>query len=210
MQATSKAEAALDSIRRHICLDGHADGILLHETDLARQFGMSRTPIRQVLQRLAYERLVQTRSGVGTISTPLHEAERGRDLTTYRGLLEAIRMHVMPPLTLTQQADIQVLRPLADALPPGDAGMQYELLSRLHGVLRSLVADPVLADAFSASFWRALRWHMRDLAADPERATARLRMQVSQIADHVTDPGGRQPGDLFARLGAGAADWATD
>lgn len=179
------------------------DETLLHETELAQRFGMSRTPIRQVLQRLAYERLVQTRSGVGTVATPLRDADRARDLTTYCGILDAIRMHPAAALTVPQHADVQVLRSFAEALSPDDAEMQYELLSRTHGVLRALVADPVLADAFSAAFWRAVRWHMRDLAAEPARATARLRAQI----EHATGYAGRAPADLFARLAAQAAEW---
>lgn len=204
MQSTSKAEIALNAIRKAICLSGSEDENLLHETELAQRFGMSRTPIRQVLQRLAYERMVQTRTGVGTVATPLRPAERERDLITYGGILAAIRMHDMPPLTVPQHADIQVLRSFAEALSPQDPEMQYELLSRTHGVLRALVDDPVLADAFSAAFWRSVRWHMRDLAADPEGATARLRARI----EHGTGYADRAPADLFARFAAEAEAWA--
>ncbi|WP_138472350.1 GntR family transcriptional regulator [Poseidonocella sp. HB161398] len=202
MQATNKTETALETIRKTICIGGSGAEPLLHETELAREFGMSRTPIRQVLQRLAYERLVQTRSGVGTVATPLHDADRSRDLTTYRGILEAIRSHDLPQLTVSQQADIQALGGFAAAMPEGDAELQYELLSRMHRVLAGLVFDPVLADAFSASFWRAVRWHMRDLSADPANTSARLRIQVAHVAGHAD----RQAGDLFARLRAQVAD----
>lgn len=196
MQTLNKADTVLETIRKNICIPDGDGETLLHETELARTFGMSRTPIRQILQRLAYERLVQTRSGVGTVATPLLVADRTRDLTTYRGLLDAIRSHDLAPLTVAQHADIQALRNFAAALPDGDADMQFELLSRVHRVLVQLVADPVLSDAFSASFWRAVRWHMRDLAEDPSGTSDRLRGQIDQIVSYRD----RDAGDLFARL----------
>lgn len=196
MTRAPKAEAALDAIRKTICLRPSDGDHVLHETELAHDFGMSRTPIRQILQRLAYERLVQTRSGVGTVVTPLVEEHRSRDLCSYRGLIAAILLHDLPALSLSQHADVLALDSVASALQPGDPDLHYELLTRLHGITVQLVEDPVLADAYSASFWRALRWHMRDLASDPQRATAELRARVARLAAYED----RQGSDLFARL----------
>ena len=41
----------------------------MREEELAKEFGVSRTPIRQVLQILEYEGLVTTRPGIGSIVT---------------------------------------------------------------------------------------------------------------------------------------------
>ena len=49
-------------------LSDPTSGMVRHEGALATEFGMSRTPIRQVLPRLADERLVETKSGVGAIA----------------------------------------------------------------------------------------------------------------------------------------------
>lgn len=58
-----------EAIRDRICLLEYPPGMMLHEERLAAEFGVSRTPIRQALQRLEFERLVSTRNGVGTIVT---------------------------------------------------------------------------------------------------------------------------------------------
>ena len=50
-------------------------GEKLQEATLAAEFGVSRTPIRAVLQRLEHGRLVMVRDGVGTIVTDLDAAE---------------------------------------------------------------------------------------------------------------------------------------
>lgn len=52
-----------------IILLRYLPGTVIRETDLAEEFGVSRTPIRQVLQRLQFEGLVETRNAVGTIVT---------------------------------------------------------------------------------------------------------------------------------------------
>ncbi len=58
-----------DAIRRRICLLTYEPGKLLKETELAVEFGVSRTPIREVLHQLKFEGLIDTRNGVGTFVT---------------------------------------------------------------------------------------------------------------------------------------------
>ena len=105
MQKATQAQIALDAIRRTICIAGHEGETVLYETELAKQYGMSRTPIRQILQRLAYDRLVFTKSGVGTVVTPLNEEDRTRDFLSLAGLAAAIEMHDLPELSVSQHSE---------------------------------------------------------------------------------------------------------
>lgn len=57
------------TIRDRICLLEYAPNARLAEEDLAKEFLVSRTPIRRVLSRLEGEGLVESRHGVGTIVT---------------------------------------------------------------------------------------------------------------------------------------------
>src|SRR5262245_15473719 len=59
------------TIRDRICLLEYEPGSLLREAALATEFGVSRTPIREILQKLAQEGLVESRNGVGTLVKPL-------------------------------------------------------------------------------------------------------------------------------------------
>ncbi|MGE0211449.1 MAG: GntR family transcriptional regulator [Parvibaculaceae bacterium] len=54
------------TIRDRICLLEYEPGARLAEEDLAREFGVSRTPIRRVLTRLESDGLLESRHGVGT------------------------------------------------------------------------------------------------------------------------------------------------
>lgn len=56
-------------LRERICLLIHPPGAALSETELAQEFGVSRTPIRRVLQTLEGEGLVETTPSVGSIVT---------------------------------------------------------------------------------------------------------------------------------------------
>lgn len=196
MQNATHSRSPLDTIRRTICVDGHAGETVLYETELAKQFGMSRTPIRQILQRLAYERLVFTKSGVGTVVAPLDPENRVRDFVTLQGLMGAVLLHEIPPLDASRHADVLALDGFARVLEPGDSDMLYELLARLHGCLGGLIPDPVLLDAFSAAFWRVTRWYMADLHAAPDAVRDTLCALTGDAAAYE----GRAAADLFERV----------
>jgi len=70
-----RLDAIHDELRERICLLDYPPGTLLREGALAAEFGISRTPIREILQRLAFAGLVEARNGVGTIVTGFDFAE---------------------------------------------------------------------------------------------------------------------------------------
>ena len=67
--ARERFERIYGTIRDRVCLLEYEPGARLAEEDLAREFGVSRTPIRRVLSRLESEGLVESRHGVGTFVT---------------------------------------------------------------------------------------------------------------------------------------------
>jgi DNA-binding GntR family transcriptional regulator len=67
--ARERFERIYGTIRDRICLLEYEPGAKLAEEDLAREFGVSRTPIRRVLSSLESEGLVESRHGVGTFVT---------------------------------------------------------------------------------------------------------------------------------------------
>lgn len=65
----SSGTSIFRAIRKRICTLELPYGSVLREVELAKDFGVSRTPIRQALHHLAAFDLVETRNGVGTIVT---------------------------------------------------------------------------------------------------------------------------------------------
>lgn len=184
MYAKTKSETALMAIRKSICLaDGESEQIL-HETALATEYGMSRTPIRQILQRLSYERLVYTKSGVGTVVVPLLKQDRPRDVLTQRGLLQAITLHQYSKLEMSDHSELITLKNLVESMAFDDTDAHYAVLERLHFLLQKLVPDAILSDALSASHWRIVRWHMQDAMQAPNKAFVSLTSLVTKIASY--------------------------
>lgn len=72
-RAATPAKKRFDRIYRilrdRICLLDYPPGTRLSEEELAKEFAISRTPVRRVLGRLESEGLVEARHGVGTIVT---------------------------------------------------------------------------------------------------------------------------------------------
>jgi DNA-binding GntR family transcriptional regulator len=62
-------ERIYKTIRDRICLLEYQPGERLGEEELAREFEVSRTPVRRVLSRLEGEGLLESRHGVGTFVT---------------------------------------------------------------------------------------------------------------------------------------------
>ncbi len=97
-------------LRDRICLLHYPPGAMLSENALAEEFGVSRTPIRQALQRLEFEGLVVSRHGVGTMVTTV-------DLRYLREVY-ALRLKLIdligeiPPARITH-GDLDILAELA-------------------------------------------------------------------------------------------------
>ena len=71
--------AILREIRERICLVKYPPGDVISENALASEFGVSRTLVQRVLQRLEFEGLVVRKGGVGTIVTT-HDIKSLRQL----------------------------------------------------------------------------------------------------------------------------------
>ena len=64
-------QSTYHQLRERIALLDYPPGGLLSENQLAKEFGVSRTPIRQVVQRLEFDGLVSVVRGVGTVVAPI-------------------------------------------------------------------------------------------------------------------------------------------
>lgn len=67
----SKSQAIFENLRDAILVNRLKPGEMLGEVALAEKFGVSRTPVRQALQYLASQGLVEIRDGAGTFVTPI-------------------------------------------------------------------------------------------------------------------------------------------
>lgn len=102
------SQKAYERIRTEILTCALAPGQQLAQAQLSEKYGLSLTPVREALQRLAHEGLVQSYPRFGYIVSPVTE-ELVRTLYEYRAVLEsaAVRLTVerASPAQLQQLAE---------------------------------------------------------------------------------------------------------
>lgn len=179
-KSSDKIAAAL---RADICLGGSASDDMLHEVALAKRFGVSRTPVRQALQRLSYERMISVKSGVGSVVVALDAAKRAEDLLAAVALLEAIsKCSSTDP---APRGSVMDAMGIVGLLEMGELGQDqgfFEVRSRFLGMLSEMVSNPILGDAFRAAYWRLIRWSVADFHRDPEPEIDHLKVLVKDTA----------------------------
>ncbi|SLN58126.1 putative HTH-type transcriptional regulator YdfH [Roseovarius albus] len=126
-------------LRDRICLLTYPPGTVLSETKLAKEFGISRTPIRRVFHRLEFMGLVQIKNGVGTMVTDI-------DLKTFKQIYDlrkrlAEMMGELSPVEITSEhiETIDGLIERAQAL--ADHKGAFDELARIANDLQRLLSD---------------------------------------------------------------------
>ena len=133
---------------------------ILYENSLAEEFGVSRTPVRQVLQRLAYEHQVETRTGVGTVVPQLSRNGLAQDIQLLSGLLDLSAQTTGNTISAHARSHLSLLQGWPGTIQPEDrkdATDLFETYSWLIAFVRHLVPEPIIADTSAALSWRVLR-----------------------------------------------------
>ena len=151
-----------ESIRERISILQYPPGMMLNESILANEFGVSRTPLRRVLQQLGYEGLVEIRNGVGTIVTDI-DMKTFKDIYDLRILL-AESMGALSPKWITEQhkEKMQLFIDRAEALRGKQEVEGYAMLCNdLEALLTSLIGSKPLREMTDLLYYRVARiWYM--------------------------------------------------
>jgi len=175
----------LDTLRARIFRAPAGVPVLLRETEIAKEFGLSRTPIRQVLQTLAYEHLLETRMGVGSVAPPLDPATRRDDFDAYAQVtLAAARMksNVITPDTKMTLAGVAQL---ARSETTRDVDFFINVSVRSANALADVITNQIVADAFRAARWKVVRWRVQDLRANPQAFWDMTAQTLTRMANAV-------------------------
>jgi len=173
------------ALRERICLLEYAPGRQLGEEELAREFGISRTPIQRVLARLEAEGLLERRHGVGTIVTDvdlasLEQIYRLRlELATLMGRLAPMRVSVAEITRLEdylQRMDKLVRRP--------DPGGFARLNMEFNLMLFSLIGNAPLREITERLFLQTTRIWIRSIPSMDD-ISEEVRIFDRQIFDVI-------------------------
>lgn len=189
---TNKSDEAYLRIEELITFQDLAPGQLVSEAVLARLTGFGRTPVREALQRLAREGMVEVHPGRGNLVAPI-SVEAQLDLLEIRRSLEELAVRLAA--RRSHPAQREAMLALAEALVAfsGDDPRAFgPLLKRSHGLIAAAARNPYLPVAMaplqglSRRFWFA---NLRDVAADlrdgADRHIAILRAIADQDAERA-------------------------
>ncbi|HVH23905.1 MAG TPA: GntR family transcriptional regulator [Pseudonocardia sp.] len=221
MPAVTSSERTLGQVRELILGGSFAAGTRLGETELAERLGVSRTPVREALSRLAAEGLVEIvpNRGARVSSWTVAELEGVFDL---RAALEPRLTALAVPRAGTE--DVRALDALATAMrrvgepgPGQDLDALFPLNREFHGHLVGLAGQPAMAGALAgavhaplvlrnfhtydeASLRRSLAHHVEIVAAiragDPAWAQAVMTAHIHNaraVMVRAAQPEGPQP-----------------
>jgi DNA-binding GntR family transcriptional regulator len=185
----SLADQAADRIRQGIVDSEFQLGEALSETGLASMLGVSKTPIREALLRLAGEGLVNIRPQRGTFVFSLDSAEM-HQLSEFREVLEvsALGLALRRELPLGR-ALAAIVAQMADALADGDVAMYQQLDGTYHAHIIDHSENHHLIRSYNtiATRIQALRGR---LSQNPRLNTASLK-QHRKLARLIK--GGQEP-----------------
>ena len=159
-----------------------APGERLNEVEIAGELGVSRGPIREALQRLASDGLVELQAHRGAFVRRLGPAEV-RDLFEVRMALETTAARLAAQrATDAQLADLDALVH-AGAEPIGHADVRFQGARDLHARLAEATANPALAAHLTLvnEELRLLRTRSGEVPARAEHAVAEHAAIVAAV-----------------------------
>lgn len=174
-----------DQLRQRIATRTYPPGMRLSESDLAAEFGLSRTPVRQALQRLAADGLVSIKNGVGVTVTDLDRQEI--DQAYYlRCQLAAMIGHTSPkPLAEAGLEDLKALLVQVKALLARRGAPSLtafsELCERFHNIVNDVIGSRMLRDFIE------ILYHQTDRFWFGWMEQADIRIEVTHFQHEVEE-----------------------
>ncbi len=172
-----------ETLRDRICLLDYPPGTILREAELAREFGISRTPIRAVLQRLEHGSLVRVRDGVGTIVTDL-DKDALNDIYEMR-LKMAELIGVLSPRKITSDDEDIVMELLKRAKRLKDAysaSEYWQINHAQHALIADLIGNSVLREVWDQLYFRSARFWYQVASNTRDGVAQSLVAELSEVA----------------------------
>lgn len=170
-------------------------GSHLREDDLAGQLGVSRNPVREALQRLMHDGLVDHRSGKGIFvhAPSLREVE---EVYHVRALLESeaarLAAENIDEAGLAKLSELLVLG--ADAVVKKDAELLLELNERFHDTILT-AADNSVMSKMMVTLQRRIRWYFASVVVQRSGGSWD---QHEAIYDAISSRDGKRAAELMA------------
>jgi DNA-binding GntR family transcriptional regulator len=154
-----RLEHICNEVRKRICVGEYSDGQALYEEKLAKEFEVSRTPIRQVLHRLALERFVETKSGIGTLIIPTDRVSFEDDQNV---LVQTLTMMAnLSPVAINADDRIELVTLLHMSkllVKEFSVSAYWNICYRYNYFIREKIRHDLMRDTTHILFCRLYRW----------------------------------------------------
>jgi DNA-binding GntR family transcriptional regulator len=178
----NKSEQVYDLIEKMITFQELKPGQMVSEVTLMEATGYGRTPVREALQRLAWERMVEIHPRKG-IFIPSISVEAQLKLLELRRVVEEFAVRVCVHRSTSEQKRVMLeLAGELDAVASSDDVVLYgDLLKRVHRIIVAAAQNEYLTSSMaplqglSRRFWFAnIRDRRKELTAASQRHSATL------------------------------------
>lgn len=201
-------ESIHHQLREKILSGSYESGELLKETELANEFGVSRTPIRESLARLEWERLVTIIPRAGAMVAPI-EIALVKEAYKVRFVLDGmLGREAVSRISTAQIAQLLELR--EECATYANSGSQSELNSvtrRFRTVLGEACGNRILAELAEQLFnvsvrvWQGLH--------DPD-AHSELAQTLLNEMDAICEAASKRNADAAERIMQKSVNFYTD
>jgi len=154
----SMHDQILPHLRRDIVENRWKSGVRLSEPLLCKQFGVSRTPLREALKTLEAEGLIRLVPHVGAVVTDPGATEIGETMEILIGLEQLAAIRVAQSGRQQVLRDIQrIYEEMRQAARRGDASRYYELNDDFHHCIVRGTGNRSLVDMHEKIMWHVHR-----------------------------------------------------
>lgn len=170
----STVESIQTELLKRICFLDYQPGDQLKEAELAAEFGVSRTPVRDAISRISHLGLVETRNGVGIVVVALTAAQI-RHVYDMRLELASL-IGAMSPRAITpadREAGQDLLEEARALCVSFDSKRYVEINHRLHERIANLIGNSTLQSFWWQTYYQAAStWYRVGNQVGPEVAQA--------------------------------------
>lgn len=170
-------------LRDRICYREYLPGTLLRENELAAEFSVSRTPVREALQRLQHLGMIESRIGVGTMVTKLSANELGE---LYEMRLKACELiGVMNPCEITPK-NVKIMTGLIDRAVANAVSFNvrtyFEINHQAHFELNKIIGNQALRHIIDQLYFRIASAWFGIAEMSPDDVAADLVRELTELS----------------------------
>lgn len=186
MREKNRVDTIYEVLRDRICVGDYQPGDVFHEAELGQEFEVSRTPIRQVLQRLAFEHLAVVRAGVGTIVEDFVRNDIENYLEIHARLFGALpHLKLAKPDIDCEEVAATLLVRSSRLSSSTDAKRFWQLFRSIHSACRYMLTDDLIQDMDALLFHRTGPALMHGVRSQPDAAAQTLQECVKRLVESM-------------------------